>query len=327
MIGTQEQKYLYRFSKAQLFFESVGNQEKLEMLAIPGGIFQMGSPEIEMGRDEHESPRHLVKVAPFFMSKYPITQLQWRLVAALPQINRPLDPEPSDFLGDNRPVERVCWNDAVEFCARLAKQTGRNYRLPSEAEWEYACRAGTTTPFHFGETIVTELANYNGRFTYGSAPKIILSPETASFETFANGNDSGRGDKDDSGGKDKDDSGSKPNNPSQNHTGENISSFLQKHQGEYRKQTTPVGIFQVTNAFGLCDLHGNVREWCADQWHDNYEQAPSDGSVWLSNDENPFRVTRGGSWSDYSELCRAASRAKSGLYDISYYIGFRVVFT
>ncbi|MFB2877268.1 formylglycine-generating enzyme family protein [Floridanema aerugineum] len=93
--------------------------------------------------------------------KYPVTQAQWEVVAALPQINRELDPNPSYFKGSKRPVERITWLEAVEFCDRLSKHTSKPYRLPSEAEWEYACRAGTTTPFHFGDTITTDLAKFS----------------------------------------------------------------------------------------------------------------------------------------------------------------------
>ncbi len=105
------------------------------------------------------------------MGKYPVTQAQWRAVASLPAINYELDPDPSQFKGDHRPVEQVTWYEAVEFCDRLSQHTGRSYRLPSEAEWEYACRAGTTTPFYFGETIIPDLANYNGNYSYGPGPK------------------------------------------------------------------------------------------------------------------------------------------------------------
>lgn len=129
----------------------------MEMVAIPGGSFLMGASEEEGDADER--PQHRVTVEPFFIGKYPVTQAQWKAVAALPKVKLSLNPYPSKFKGANRPVENVSWHEAVEFCARLWKKTGRHYRLPSEAEWEYAARAGTTTPFHFGETITSELAN------------------------------------------------------------------------------------------------------------------------------------------------------------------------
>ncbi|MEC4818106.1 MAG: formylglycine-generating enzyme family protein [Scytonema sp. PMC 1069.18] len=126
---------------------------EIELMEIPEGTFLMGSPEDEIEHRKSESPQHVVTFKPFFMGKYPITQAQWQVVSAMPQVNRELDPDPSRFKGKNRPVERVYWYDAVEFCDRLCVYTKRQYRLPSEAEWEYACRAGTTTPFHFGETM------------------------------------------------------------------------------------------------------------------------------------------------------------------------------
>jgi formylglycine-generating enzyme required for sulfatase activity/uncharacterized caspase-like protein len=238
-----------RRSQAQYFAEDLGDGVTLEMVAIPDGTFQMGSPESEEGRNDDESPQHQVTVKPFFLGKYPVTQAQWQAVAKLPKVKSDLNPEPSSFKGADRPVERVSWYDAVEFCARLSKQTGREYRLPSEAEWEYACRAGTTTPFHFGETITTDLVNYNGDYTYGDAPK-----------------------------------------------------------GKDRGETTPVGSFGVANAFGLYDMHGNVWEWCADHWHENYEGAPSDGSAWLGDNDNYSRLLRGGSWNVIPENCRSAFR-------------------
>ncbi|MEH2244811.1 SUMF1/EgtB/PvdO family nonheme iron enzyme [Nostoc sp.] len=153
-------------SKAQYFTEDLGNGVSLEMVYIPDGTFMMGSPFGE-GSD-WEKPQHEVTVQSFLMGKYSVTQAQWKRVAALPKVNRDLKADPSYFKGDKRPVEQVSENDAVEFCDRLSEYTNKQYRLPSEAEWEYACRAGTTTPFNFGETITSELANYDGNFTYAS---------------------------------------------------------------------------------------------------------------------------------------------------------------
>lgn len=148
--------------RAEFFTENLGNGVVLEMVAIPRGQFLMGSPEYEPQRHSSESPQHTVTIQPFFMGKFPVTQSQWQAVAALDKVNIDLNPDPSGFKGANRPVECVSWDDALEFCARLAKKTGKIYRLPSEAQWEYACRAGTTTPFYFGKTITTDLANYRG---------------------------------------------------------------------------------------------------------------------------------------------------------------------
>ncbi len=132
--------------QAQYFTEDLGDGVTLDMVYIPGGTFLMGSPEMENGSREDERPQHQVTVPPFFMAKYPITQAQWQAVANWPKIQRDLKPDPSRFKGNNQPVENVTWYDAVEFCARLLQRTGRPYRLPSEAQWEYACRAGNHNP-------------------------------------------------------------------------------------------------------------------------------------------------------------------------------------
>ena len=155
--------------QGRYYRENLRNEVFLDMVSIPGGSFMMGSPESEKERWYNEGPQHQRAIAPFFMGQYLITQIQWKAVAALPQIERFLEPEPSEFKGDNLPVEHVSWHEAVEFCQRLSSKTGRNYRLPSEAEWEYACRAGKTTPFHFGQTITADLANYDGS-TYAEEP-------------------------------------------------------------------------------------------------------------------------------------------------------------
>jgi formylglycine-generating enzyme required for sulfatase activity len=251
----------------QYFIEDLGNGIQLEMVMIPSGSFMMGSPEKEDGSRDSERPQHEVTIEPFWLGQYQVTQAQWKAVAAFPQVNKELNPDPSRFKGDNRPVEQVSWKDAVEFCDRLSKHTKRQYRLPSEAEWEYACRAGTTTPFHFGEMITTDLANYDGNYAYGNGV-----------------------------------------------------------EGVYRKETTEVGSFGVANNFGLYDMHGNVYEWCQDSWHDNYTDAPTDGSAWLSSKEDSNRrLLRGGSWYSYPENCRSAARSSLNLDYGDSLFGFRVV--
>ncbi|WP_066426092.1 formylglycine-generating enzyme family protein [Anabaena sp. 4-3] len=252
--------------QAQYFTENLGDRVTLDMVAIPGGKFMMGSPQGEGDKDEY--PQHQVTVSPFFMGKYQVTQAQWRAVAKLPQVERELQLEPSRFKGDDLPVEKISWYDAEEFCKRLSKYTGRQYRLPTEAEWEYACRAGTKTPFHFGETITGELANYDASNTFADEPK-----------------------------------------------------------KEYREKTTVVGSFKP-NAFGLYDMHGNVWEWCQDHWHDDYQDAPEDGSAWLidaDDNDNQIRVLRGGSWYVNPVNCRSAYRSRDDpVYD-GVNDGFRVV--
>ncbi|MGK7951977.1 MAG: SUMF1/EgtB/PvdO family nonheme iron enzyme [Xenococcaceae cyanobacterium] len=226
-------KFNRSYTQAQYFTEDLGNGVELDMVSIPGGKFMMGSAGGEGYNPE--KPQHEITVQPFFMAKFQVTQAQWREIASLPRVKRDLNPKPSEFKGDNLPVERVSWDEAEEFCQRLSKHTGKEYSLPSEAEWEYACRAGTITTFHFGEKITNKLANY----------------ESA--------------------------------------------------------RTKPVGSFPP-NAFGLYDMHGNVWEWCEDDWHDNYNGAPTDGSAWRSVLGGDTKVIRGGSWYDHQWNCRSAVR-------------------
>lgn len=151
---------------SQYFAETLAPGIDLEMVAIPGGQFLMGSPDVAgydpnvAGYDD-ERPQHQVHVPPFFLGKYPVTQAQWRAVAVLEKVKIDLTPEPSGFKGNQRPVEMVSWLEAVEFCDRISHHTGNTYQLPSEAEWEYACRAGTTTPYHFGSAISPDFANFD----------------------------------------------------------------------------------------------------------------------------------------------------------------------
>ncbi len=152
--------------QAEYLIENIGKQIKLEMVYIDSGQFLMGSPSTEKYSKTSERPQHQVKIKAFLIGKYQVTQAQWRAIATLEQIEHYLDPNPSYFKGDDLPVEQVSWKDAVEFCQRLSQKTGHKYRLPSEAEWEYAARANTTTPFNFGDTITTQLANYNGNYRY-----------------------------------------------------------------------------------------------------------------------------------------------------------------
>jgi len=241
----------------------VKNSIGIELVYVPPGSFMMGSTN-----DSSEMPIHQVTISrSFYMGKYEVTQAQWQAV---------MGDNPSDFKGCNQcPVEQVSWNDAQEFIRGLnAREDGFTYRLPSEAEWEYACRAGTTTEFAFGDSLSSEQANFDGNKPYGGAPK-----------------------------------------------------------GVYREKTVPVGTFRP-NGWGLYDMHGNVWEWCEDWFHDNYNGAPTDGSVWKSKGYTSRRVLRGGGWyyGYPTSLLRSASRfplephygsPSSG--SPSSYIGFRLV--
>ena len=268
------QKPLQR-GTAAVFTEDLGSGNGLDMMAIPGGSFTMGSPTDEPERRANESPQHHVMLAPFFMSAGPITQAQWlAVVMAHPaKLQHELDPRPSFFRGIDLPVESIAWIEAEEFCRRLAGITRRGYRLPSEAEWEYACRAGSTGPFHVGPTITTDLANYCGA---GGAVCGDSDGNSVASE-FYDGTKYGSG------------------------------GYGQGPVGTFRGTTTRAGTFPP-NRFGLYDMHGNVWEFCLDIATATYDDAPRDGSVVLSGPPGGNRILRGGSWSHNPAICRSAYR-------------------
>lgn len=224
---------------ASNFSVDLGGGVSLDLVYIRGGTFRMGSSQ-----EKNEQPIHQVKVPEFWIGKYQVTQEQWCRI---------MGNNPSAFQGDKRPVEQVSWNDAVEFCQRLTQNTGKEFRLPSEAEWEYSCRAGSETSYCFGEDS-NRLKEY------------------ACYGIWLKGHD-------------------------------------------------PVGQ-KKPNAWGLYDMHGNVWEWCADDWHDNYNGAPNDGSIWLSNSN--IKILREGSWYSNAVLCRCASRGRLARVLRSNGLGFRV---
>lgn len=148
--------------KVQYIRENLGNGVTLDLVKIPAGKFSMGS-----NKYSSEQPIHDVSIKEFWMGKYAITNAQWYAVMG----TKPSDLSDVKFQGENQPVINVSWDDATEFCKKLSQKINKKVRLPSEAEWEYACRAGTTTDFHFGETITPELVNYDGNYPYGDALK------------------------------------------------------------------------------------------------------------------------------------------------------------
>ncbi|MDQ1252205.1 MAG: hypothetical protein QG646_1323 [Euryarchaeota archaeon] len=221
----------------------------MEFVLIPSGKFIMGSQLDEKGRWDAEGPVHEVIIKnSFYMGKYPVTQKQWKSV---------MSSNPSYFKGDDLPVEKVSWNDAQEFIKKLNQTEKTNiYSLPSEAEWEYSCKAGTTTRFSFGDD-ESKLGDYAWY-------------------------------------------------------GENSGS-----------ETHPVGQ-KKPNPWGLYDMHGNAWEWCQDEWHRNYDGAPSDGRAWESRSTSS-RVYRGGCWKCYAMFCRSAYRLKLRPVYHRDFIGFRLL--
>src|SRR5262249_31319113 len=231
-----------------------------------------------------------------FIGAGPVTQAQWTaVVLAHPaRIHQYLDPKPSFFRSVELPIESITWNEAEEFCTRLSAITGRRYRLPSEAEWEYACRAGTTTPFNFGPTITPELANYcgTGGAVCGSSDGKSIASDIYEEVKYSSG------------------------------------AYDQGPVGIFRATTTRPGTFPP-NRFGLYDMHGNIWEYCLDKVTANYADAPRDGSANLAGPEESERILRGGSWSHNPAICRSAYRDSIAPGDpgLQGRIGFRVVCT
>ena len=284
----------WRHATALAFTEDLGAGTGLDMIAIPGGSFTMGSPDTEPERLSNEGPQHHVGLPPFFIGAAPVTQSQWLAVVMThpAKLAYDLNPSPAFFRGIDLPVETITWYQADEFCRRLSAVTRRDYRLPTEAQWEYACRAGTTGPFNVGPTITTDLANYCG---HGGA---------------VCGDDNGHSIASDYYGGVKYGSGVYGGGP----------------VGVFRGTTTRAGTFPP-NRFGLYDMHGNVWEYCRDIATASYDEAPQDGSAYLLGAPGANRILRGGSWSHNPAICRSAYRNSNPPDDAGWQgrIGFRVV--
>jgi formylglycine-generating enzyme required for sulfatase activity/tRNA A-37 threonylcarbamoyl transferase component Bud32 len=241
----------------------ITNRMGMEFVYVSAGTFIMGSSDADVQRAFEqvqlessgsarlewyapEKPQHQVTIREgFYMGKYEVTQAQWQKV---------MRNNPSTIKNcDQCPVDNISWDDAQEFIKKLnAKNDGYTYRLPSEAEWEYACRAGTT-------------GDYAG-----------------DLDSMA---------------------------------------WYYKNSGN---ETHPVGQKQP-NAWGLYDMHGNVEEWCEDIWHESYNGAPTDGSVWISGGDPSRQVLRGGSWFSVAVDLRSAFRLRGGPRSHGSFNGFRVV--
>jgi formylglycine-generating enzyme required for sulfatase activity len=245
----------------------------LQFSVIPAGSFQVGSPDGESERQPNEGPQQVIQLKRFAIGRTAVTQAQWAaLVDAAPTpIQSTLARRPSFFVGDDLPVETISWVQATEFCARLSRVTGLQMRLPSETEWEYACRADSTTPFHFGSTLTPDLANYcgTGGAVRGTNRGVDISSSTYGAATY--------------------DSGAYAGGP----------------VGIFNGKTVAVGTYPP-NRFGLFEMHGNVWEHCADAGPGDYRQIPTDGSPTVGT--QGLHVLRGGSWSHNPAICRSAYR-------------------
>jgi formylglycine-generating enzyme required for sulfatase activity len=279
--------------------------QHLELVVVPGGNYGIGSPEEEAGRDVYTRIRQKsegvnveaqrkVRLKAFALVRHPLTQAQWRAVAMLPWQERDLSLTPGTYKPDGlweshaQPgglaVDSVSWNDCQEWLKRLNRWLSEQwlalggqgeapeFGLPSESQWEAACRAGSATPFHFGDTLDVSWANYDGGYTYGPGRK-----------------------------------------------------------GIFRQRPVPAGAFGLVNGWGLAELHGQLFEWCGDQWHrDPVDGAVGDGSALEGpdrelegNQEQAYRLLRGGSWFDGPRFCRAACRVSGRPANIDAVVGFR----
>ena len=242
--------------KAQVLRLALGSAIDLELVSLTGGLCLVGSPPHQGYEDEH--PQHPVMIAPFLLGKFLVTQEQWKIVMGK---DLPFRRE-----GAQHPADRASWKDAAAFCQKLAQKTHLPFRLPSEAEWEYACRGGYSSPFSCGPTLTSGLANYCGDHVFADEPP-----------------------------------------------------------GVYQHGTSPVGSYPP-NAFGLYDMHGNLWEWCADDWFDDYSGAGVDGQPRQSFSSS-FKVVRGGSWHETPNHCRSATRLKFAARERDDYVGFRAALT
>ena len=285
-----------------------GVNDPIPMVHIPAGSFRMGSPEDEPERSDDEGPQHDVTLGSFFMAQTPITQAQWRMVASLPRVALELRSDPSHFKGAERPVEGVSWFEAMEFCHRLSQHTGRSYTLPSEAQWEYACRAGTTTPFHCGSTISTTVANYDGNYTYGQGPTGTYRGQTTDVASFP-ANDWGLHDM----------------------HGNLWEWCLDKWHHNYDGAPSDGGAWVEGDSLGKCYAAGRgtttpgtaARPTATAIARATAATASVSASVASPNANCP-RLLRGGSWYDYPRYCRSAYRNYIHPVNRSYDLGFRV---
>jgi formylglycine-generating enzyme required for sulfatase activity len=222
-----------------------------ELVRVPGGVFEMGSPKSEKERLDDEGPLHQVRVSDFYMGRYPVTNDQYaQFLKEYPKVAEPTYWGDRRFNGSRQPVVGVSWEDAQLYAAWAGLQ------LPSEAEWEYACRAGKSTRYYTGDT--------------------EEDLKRAGWYMANSGN-----------------------------------------------QTHPVGEKEA-NGFGLYDMHGNIWEWTADDWHSNYKGAPADGRPWINEPRGSNRVIRGGGWSNFARICRSAFRDFEPGYRFNVVLGLRL---
>jgi formylglycine-generating enzyme required for sulfatase activity len=162
-----------RAGRARRWSEPLAGGHPLELIEVPGGSLRMGTLRGQGYADEQ--PQHFVQVAGFWMGKFPVTEGQWQAVMGRHR---------GRFSAADGPVDTISWDDALKFCERLSQKTGQRYGLPSEAQWEYACRAGSQMAFSFGPVLTSDLANYNGEFAFQNGPRGVYRHKTAPAGEF-----------------------------------------------------------------------------------------------------------------------------------------------
>jgi formylglycine-generating enzyme required for sulfatase activity len=294
----------------------LGDGVKMEFVLIPAGKFVMGSPNDEKDRHGPEGPRHDVTIGkPFYLGRFEVTQEQY---------GRMVKKNPSEFKGAKHPVEHVSWNDAQDYCKQLGQKIDRTIRLPTEAEWEYACRAGSTTPVPPSRGLA--LTDASRRRAADLIPKLSDDELTARDKAAQDLIDLGEGVLPLLDAIETD----KPEvqerlaaiKTALHHESalKRVAWFRENSHGK----THPVGE-KEPNAFGLHDMLGNVWEWCEDDWHKAYAGAPADGGAWIDKPRGQGRVARGGSWYYVAGDCRSAFRYYFHPETRYSVVGFRVV--
>jgi formylglycine-generating enzyme required for sulfatase activity len=298
----------------------LGDGVKMEFVLIPAGKFKMGSPGDETNRTDDEVPQHDVTISkPFYMGKFEVTQEQYKIL---------MKRNHSPNIGARNPNDSVSWNNAQSFCKQMSQKTGRAIRLPSEAEWEYACRAGSTTPRHPPREREKDppLTAEQRRRAAELIPILSSNDHTVREKATRDLIALGSGvlpllDK------------TKSADPELWARMAAVKAAFQPPQdvddlesvawfnANSDLDTHPVGE-KEPNAFNLYDMLGNVWEWVEDDWHDDYVGAPADGSAWIDTPRGDYRVARGGHWFSSPRCCQSDFRSRCGP-DI--FCGFRVV--